>query len=69
MKYRVVWTLEDGRTMASEHSGRTEAEFHHRDIAGWMPSARLEEVHDESPPQRGPFEVPSPKTWYDRLEN
>lgn len=68
MKYRVVWTLEDGRKMASEYAGRAEAEFHYRDIAGWMPDASLEEMSDPSPPRPGPFEVQKRKTWFERLD-
>ncbi len=66
-KYRVVWTLEDGRKMASEYAGQAEAEFHYRDIAGWMPDAHLEEIRDGSEPRPGPFEIHSPKTWHERL--
>lgn len=67
VKYRVIWTLDDGRIMASEYDSRNKADFHRNDIAGWIPNARIEPIDDDTPPRQGPFEVPPPKTRYDHI--
>ena len=66
MLYRVVWDV-DSKTMAAEYQARDVAQIHRDDIAGWIPNARIEDINEDRPPYKSPFEVEPSKTRYERL--
>jgi hypothetical protein len=62
MIFRVVWEPEttDRRVMAQEYATFEEAMVNRDDIAGWIPNARIVEINEDRPPERGPFQVKEP---------
>ncbi len=71
MKYQVSYTHGSER-FACEYATAKEANYHHRDIAGYegIFDVRTDPIHTDDPPNKGPFSLMEPKvkTRFNRKE-